>query len=481
VAFPTTTSLVAALRARKVSARELLDQAIARIEAGDVRLNAVVVRDFERARRAASAADAALARGEPGALLGVPMTVKESFNVAGLPTTWGLAAAAGRLAESDAVAVSRLKAAGSVILGKTNVSANLHDWQSVNPVYGRTANPWDTDRTPGGSSGGAAAALAAGFVPLELGSDLAGSLRVPAHCCGIYAHKPTHGLLPNRGHAPPGAPVLSVGLDADLAVIGPMARGAADLALALDVLAGPDDAPATAYRLELPAPRHARLADYRVLVLDEHPLLPTAAEVRALIERFAGDLKRAGCRVERSSPLLPDLTSVAETFVRLLMSFIGANTPEASYRAMQDRAAATATDAPDALMRRSLVGSYRDWMLAHRMRTFHLHQWRQLFRAWDIVVCPVLPVTAFAHTDAQMDERRIDVDGRALPYGLLAVWAGLASAGGLPSTALPLGLGSGGMPVGVQAIGPYLEDRSTIAFAELAEREFGGFTAPPAC
>jgi amidase len=477
--FATATSMAADLRTRKVSARELTDDAISRIEREDGRLNAVVVRDFERARTAADAADAALARGERGALLGVPMTVKESFNVADLPTTWGLAAAAGKPAASDAVAVARLKAAGAVVLGKTNVAVNLHDWQSVNPVYGRSNNPWDVTRTPGGSSGGAAAALAAGFVPLEIGSDLAGSLRVPAHCCGVYAHKPTHGLLPVRGHTPPGAPDISVGIDSDLAVIGPMARSAADLALALGLLAGPDEAAATAYRLELPAPRHERLADYRVLVLDEHPLLPSAGEVRTAIERFAGDLDRAGCRIGRSSPLLPDLVSIADTYLRLLMSFIGANTPEPSYKAMQERAATAPAGDREADARRSLVATHRDWMVAHRKRTFHSHLWRQFFREWDIVLCPVLPVTAFAHDDAEMDRRRVDVDGRALPYGTLGIWAGPATSCGLPATAMPVGQGTSGLPVGVQAIGPYLEDRSTIAFAQLAEREFGGFRAPP--
>lgn len=211
------------------------------------------------ARADAAAADAALARGDRRPLLGVPMTVKESFNVAGLPTTWGVAAVNGPLPQHDAVAVARLKASGAVIIGKTNVATYLADWQSVNPIYGRTRNPRDPARTPGGSSGGAAAALAAGFVSLELGSDLFGSLRVPAHCCGVLAHRPTLGLIPPRGHAPPGTPELSVSAELDLAVVGPLARSAGDLMLALDVLAGPDEAQATAYRLSLPPARHTRL------------------------------------------------------------------------------------------------------------------------------------------------------------------------------------------------------------------------------
>lgn len=277
-------------------------------------MNAVVVRDFDRARTAAAEADRALGRGDPRPLLGVPMTVKESFNVAGLPTTWGNPGAQ-KLARHDAVAVARLKSSGAVILGKTNIATNLGDWQSVNAVYGRTHNPWDSSRTPGGSSGGAAAALAAGFVSLELGSDLAGSLRVPAHCCGIFCHKPSHGLIPTRGHAPPGTPELTIGTDGDLAVVGPLARSAADLGAALEILAGPDDAQAIAYRFVLPPPRHERLAEFKVLVLEEHSLLPTSSAVRSAMRQFAATLRDAGGIVEESSPLLPDLAAVAETFM----------------------------------------------------------------------------------------------------------------------------------------------------------------------
>jgi amidase len=482
VNLQTTKALAAALRSRKISALETLDQLIARIEAKDCNLNAVVVRDFDRARTAAAEADTALARGEPGALLGVPMTVKEAFNVAGLPTTWGVRGTEGMLARGDAVAVGRLKAAGAIILGKTNVSANLGDWQSDNPVYGLTRNPWDLARTPGGSSGGAAAALAAGFVPLELGSDLGGSLRVPAHCCGIFAHKPTHGLVPTRGHAPPGAPELSINVDADLAVVGPMARCASDLTLALDVLAGPDDAQALGYKLALPAARHARLSEFKVLVLTDHPLLPLSSEVRSAIEGFADDLRRTGCVVETSSPLLPDLTVLADIFTKLLMSFIGANLPESAYRALQEQAAhRSKSEAGWDLMRlQALVSSHRDWIFAHRTRISLSHQIRQLFRAWDLVLCPVLPTVAFAHDSAEMGLRRIEFDDQSIPYATQATWMSIASVCGLPATVMPIGLGNSGLPIGIQIVGPYLEDRSTIGFAELVEREFGGFTPPPA-
>jgi amidase len=481
VDYPTTKDIVAALEGRKVSAVELLDRAIARIETHDGKLNAVVVRDFERARSAAADADKLLARGERRALLGVPMTVKEAFNVAGLPTTWGIPGTEQIRASDDAVAVARLKRAGAVVLGKSNIAFLLADWQSSNPIYGVTNNPWDLKRTPGGSSGGAAAALAAGYVSLELGTDLVGSLRIPANFCGVFAHKPTHGLIPMRGSAPPGTPSLSADPEIDLAVAGPMARSAGDLALALDVLAGPDDADAVGYQLALPASRHQDLKRFRVLMLDSHPMIPTASVVHSALDRVAGRLEKLGTKVARQSPLVPDLNFVAKTFGQLLMAFIGADTPPDAYEQSQATAAKLPPDdsSMSAAQLRSMVMSHREWIWTDRIRASIAHQWRQLFREWDVVLCPVTPTPAFAHDHGDMNSRRILVDGKTIPYGDQGLWSSLATLTGLPSTAMPIARSEEGLPIGMQIIGPYLEDRTTIAFAELVEREFGGFVAPP--
>lgn len=476
MSFMTATALAAALRSRRISAREALEGLLERIAAHDGELNAVVVRDFDRARAAAEAADAALARGEPGALLGVPMTVKESFNVASLPTTWGIPGLPPVEIQHDAVAVSRLKAAGAVIIGKTNVPASLADVQCANPVYGRTRNPWDLARTPGGSSGGGAAALAAGLVPLELGSDLGGSLRFPAHCCGALSHKPTHGLVPMRGHQPPGSPELSVGTDLDLAVAGPLARSAQDLLLALEVLAGPDELKARGYRLALPPARHARLGDFKLLLVTEHPHLPLSVEVRVTIERFADELRRRGCRIETASPLLPDLAVTADTFHRLLQAQVGAFLPEAVYASVQARARG---DESEAQRLAALVASHRQWMQAHLERTRLAHQWGACFREWDLVLCPVMPTPAPLHDGTPVAQRRIEIDGHSFPAGLAAVWAGVASLCGLPATTMPVGPGASGLPIGIQVVGPYLEDRTALAFAALAQAEVGGFREPP--
>jgi amidase len=480
--FKTTTQLLTALQDGEVSATELTEQSIARIEARDHDVNAVVVRDFARARAAAAVADAARARGTRLPLLGIPMTVKEAINAAGLPTTWGIPGTQAIPVRDDAVVVQRLRAAGAIVLGKTNVPVNLADWQSYNDLYGVTRNPWDLARTPGGSSGGSAAALAAGFVPLEIGTDMGGSLRNPAHCCGVFAHKPSFDLVPMRGVAPPAAPALSIGARVDFAVAGPMARSAADLSLALDVLAGPDEVQATGYRLALPPARHARLADFRVLLLDTHPLAPTSHDVGAALHRFADRLARSGCKLASATPLLPDLALVAHTFTRLLMSFFGADLPQGDYRGLQLAAAALAPGdtGADATELRSLVLSHRDWVHADRVRASLSSQWRELFREWDVLLCPTWATPAFAHDYSDMNSRRTRIDGADLPYAAQSLWITPASLAGLPATAMPIGTGESGMPIGAQLIGPLLEDRTTLTFAELAEREFGGFVAPPA-
>src|SRR5258705_4175957 len=361
--FKTAIELSAALAAKQVSAVELAQDAIARIERHDARITAICVRDFERGLDAARVADTARARGETRPLLGIPLTVKESYNVAGLPTTWGFPAQKDFTPPEDALSISRAKAAGGVVLGKTNVPVGLGDWQSYNDIYGTTNNPWDVGRTPGGSSGGSAAALAAGFGPLSLGSDIRGSRRAPAHYCGACAHKPTLGLVPLGGAGPPRAPALP--RESDLAVAGPMARSAADLTLGLDVLAGPDEARAgIAYRLALPAARHQELKNFRVLVIDTHPLLPTATTMRSALDRLSQRLVKAGVKAGDDSALAPDLAAAARLYMRLLLPAFSANWPADQYK--QAQVAAEALDPDDkslvAERSRGAVLSHRDWI-----------------------------------------------------------------------------------------------------------------------
>ncbi|MEU1208525.1 amidase [Nocardia sp. NPDC005825] len=472
--------LVAAMRAGAVTSVELTDEAIAGIERDDTAINAICVPDFERARAAARHADEARARGEDRPLLGIPVTVKESYNMAGLPTTWGIPQYANYIPAEDAVQVSRLKAAGAVLLGKTNVPVMLRDIQSFNDIYGTTNNPWDHSRTSGGSSGGSAAALASRFGALSIGSDLAGSLRTPAHFCGIYAHKPSLGLASTRGMVPPPTPALPI--DLDLAVVGPMARTARDLTLLLDVMAGPD--PLThgvAYDLALPPARHERLADFRVLIIEDHPLIPTGSAVRAGINRVADALADAGARVERHSPLLPDPTEAATVYLQLMLSNAATSLPVDVYEQLRTRAAALSADdrSLDAARVRGMVLSHRDWVETNNRRELHRHGWRRFFTEFDAVVCPITPTPAFPHDhNGSLENRHIDIDGVEYPYFDQLVWAGMATMPGLPATAIPTGRSPEGLPVGVQLIGPMFEDRTLLRLAELLEQKIGGFRAP---
>jgi amidase len=480
--YRTIKQLAEALRTRRISASELVEHTIARIEAVDQCLNAVVVRDFEHARLAAASADAALARGEQRPLLGIPMTIKEAFNVAGLPTTWGFRQFKDFVPGEDAVVVSRVKSAGAVLLGKTNVPVGLGDFQSYNDIYGTTNNPWEVGRSPGGSSGGSAAALAAGFGPLSFGSDIGGSLRIPAHFCGVYAHKPTLGLVPFRGYGPPPFPPSPRG--SDIAVLGPMARSAADLALALEVIAGPDEERAgIAYRLALPPARHDNLKAFRVLVIDTHPLVPTDSSVRTAIGRLADRLVKAGAKVVRGSALLPDLAESGRLYLRLLASNKSAGLPLNGYEATQRLAAGLAPgdNSLSAERMRGTAMSHRDWIEADVTRARLQHQWSLLFSELDVVLYPPAAVPAFPHDHSlPIEARHLEIDGKGYPFlDACFVWADPATTCGLPATLAPIDRSPTGLPIGVQIIGPYLEDRTTIAFAELLEREFGGFVPPP--
>ncbi len=446
----TAAQLAAGLRKKAFSAQELCRASIERIQQLDPQINAVVVRDFERAHTEARLADEALARGEQKTLTGIPVTVKESFDLRHHATTWGLTIHSEHVAREDALAVQRLKAAGAVVLGKTNVPPALGDWQSANPIYGRTNNPYDVTRSPGGSSGGGAAAIAMGFSALEMGSDIGGSIRVPAAFCGVYGHKPSHGLLPMGGHAAGGALVAPQ----LLSVIGPMARSAQDLAMALDVVAGPD-AESPANKVALPPPRHALLRNFRVFLLDHHPVARADRNILGALEKLADHLTREGATVARQSSLLPDLNVQWKAYQIILHTILSHRDP-------------TVTRAPI---------SAHDWLDQLDLQLRIRRQWHEFFRHFDIVICPAFGTSAFPHSD-EMDwrNRSLDIDGEVANFGAQLGWAGIATVANLPSTATPLGLSASGLPVAVQAIGPFLDDKTTIAFAGMVGHEI----EPPA-
>ncbi|MDR3474421.1 MAG: amidase [Devosia sp.] len=461
-------------RTRKLGCLELLDHFLARVERLDPRINAVVVRDFERARVRARVLDGQSDRSAP--LFGVPMTVKESFDVAGLPTTRGHVELRDQPAGMSSLPVRRLEAAGAVIFGKTNVPVDLADWQSFNPVYGSTSNPWNTGHTPGGSSGGSAAVLAAGLAGLELGSDIGGSIRVPAHYCGVFGHKPTWALCPNFGD-----PATTPASVTDIAVTGPLARSAGDLDIALSILAGPDPAE-TALIQTLPAARCTRLADLRVAVWADQPGQPTDHETVAKLEELAAFLERAGATVSRTARPDFDPTAAYHLYLRLLDAALSARSSEA-FLAEKRRAAATlAPDdiSADAVMVRATDMPHRVWLQLNERRHRFRRAWSTFFQDWDVLLCPAMATAALPHMqEGQTWERRLTVNGAEIPYNDMLFWPGLTCGTHLPATVAPLGLTAAGLPLGVQIAGPLYGDRTTIAVAGLLEQSWRGFAPPP--
>lgn len=475
--FESATQLAARIQNGEVGCAELLESYLARVERFNPDLNAIVVLDAERARTRAREADEALARGEIwGPLHGVPMTIKESYNVAGTPTTHGRPDMKDNIAPEDALSVERLKAAGVVIFGKTNVPLNLADFQSYNEVYGTTNNPWNPQRIPGGSSGGSAAALAAGLTGFDSGSDIGGSIRNPAHFCGVYGHKPTYGLLPPRGHALPGIVAAS-----DLSVIGPMARSAGDLAVGVRVMGGPDALEARGLKFDLPEPRQRGLGDFKVAVWQDQADFPVSRETEARVEAVAKTIADAGGEVDFEARPGFDAAVAHADYQSLLWATMGSrNTPDdyaAMVREAEQLAPEDSSDAARTL--RSQVARHRDYLIANNDRTHTRWAWHAFFEDYDAVIAPIMATPAFEHDHRRFGERTIDVDGEARAYFEQIFWAGLAIHSYLPSTVFPTGPGEEGLPIGLQIIGPQFGDLTTIALAGYLEEAGYAFQAPP--
>jgi len=476
IAFAPATKLAAMIRRGKLGCLELLDHYLARVEKYNPQINAIVTMDVEGARKRARVADRALKKGEVwGPFHGIPMTVKESNNVAGLPTTWGVPAFKDRKVEHNAVVVERWLDAGAVIFGKSNVPVMLADGQSDNPVYGRTNNPRDLSRTPGGSSGGGAAAVAAGLSAIESGSDIASSIRNPAHNNGIFGHKPTYGLIPPRGHS------LTDALSpVDISVVGPLARSAGDLAVALGVLAGPDEIEAAGMNYTLPAPKRKALKDFRVGVIYTDPVSEVSDDVQSVLHKLADFLRRQRVKVDEKARPAIDFHEVERIFATLLAAATGAREPRERFEAQLK--ARDALDPSDtSIAAHTLRGQtlyHRDWLALHEERTRLRLAWHEWFKQYDLLLCPVYPLAAHKHSDVPSRERIYRVNGKDALHGNMLFWAGLAGVAYLPATAAPAGFTAEGLPVGVQIVGPHFGDRTTIHFANLLEKEWQGFVPP---
>ena len=478
--YRSATEWLACLRRGEIGSLQLLELHIARVLQHDGAINAVVVRQFEAARERAAAADAARQRGEDwGPLHGLPMTVKESFDLPGTATCWGIPDYQDNMAKQAAVAVQRLQDAGAVVFGKTNVPVALADWQSFNPVYGTTRNPWDLERTPGGSSGGASAALAAGLTPLELGSDIGASIRNPAHYCGVYGHKPTWGVVPMAGHQLPGVRCID---SLDIAVAGPLARSAADLQLAMQVLTtplqqfGPLGWTPAQWRSSGKHPRDCRVA----IVYDDRE-----AEVDHSIQErlhvLADFLRAQGVTVlEDLRPV--DSAHSHRVYAHLLRAATGAWLDDATFARFQDLAQRSdpAQDTMRERMWRGSTLSHRDWVEFDQQRSVLRQRWRAYFESVDLLITPVATSPAFVHQhQGERWERMLQVNGQDQPHTDSLFWAGYPGVVGLPATAIPIGLSPEGLPVGAQIIGDSFADPLCLQMARWLETEWLGFSPPP--
>ncbi|WP_330335678.1 amidase family protein (plasmid) [Streptomyces sp. NBC_00536] len=460
---------VAALRARQISARTLLERLLAHHAKVNPALNAVVTLDADAARAAADRADQYLAQtGRTlGPLHGLPITVKDALEVKGMRTTSGSPDFSNHVPATDADAVALLRAAGAVIIGKTNVPTMCQDIQTSNPIFGKTKNPFADDRTAGGSSGGPAAAVATGLSSIEVGSDLGGSLRLPAAYCGVYALRTSRGASPivsTRGHIPrlPGWATSS-----DMLTLGPIARTPADLDLLLGVLAAPAPADGAAWKIELPAPTKTCLSQYRVGIWADDAFCRVDGATRALLDQVLNAVRQAGAQVDASTRPV-NFGDSDKLFQRLMYATASATAPDAAFAADIEAADKIPAGDPSGLFLHSRTMRHRDWLVADETRQKLRAAWADYFTQHDILITPAAPTAAVLdQTSVPVPQRFITVDGAKRGYFEQTAWITLASPVGLPSIVVPVGQSAEGLPMSIQIIGPYLSDRTLIAVAKL--------------
>ena len=475
-----TVGLVEAIRQKKLGAVELLTHIQKRVEMHNRSINAVVQTDFEAAMAAAKSADSA--NTPIGPLHGLPMTLKDCWEVVGFNTTAGAEPLKTYRPRRNAFAVQKLLDAGAIVYGKTNTPAYAQDVQTYNKLFGVTNNPWNVDHTSGGSSGGSAAAVAAGFTTLEVGSDIGGSIRTPAHYCGVYGHKPTHNIISMHGHIPGPPNTRAV---PDLAVAGPITRSARDLQLALSLLAGPDPLHAPGWRLDLPPARHQSLTDFRVAVWLDDDTCPIDAEMGAQFDALIASLQRAGATVTEAKPAtMPKILSIYYT---LLAAVTGAGLSKSQYNFyttvkedVQPYLEKYALPATFGAHVKGRTATHRAWLGANEQRAKLQYQCRDFFTTYDVLLTPVTPCPAPLHNNhtGNMEKRRILINGEDRPYVDQLPWIALATTAGLPATSAPIGRTSAGLPINIQIIGSYLEDYTTIQFAQLLADVRGSATLP---
>ncbi len=477
--FKNAHELVDLIKKKELSSVELLETLLKRVEQVNPDLNAVVTLDADRAMDKAKKADEALSKGEDlGPLHGMPMTIKDAYSVEGVVSTGGNPSWKDYVPEKNAEAVQHLVDAGAIIFGKTNVPLNSADIQSYNEIYGVTNNPWDLERTPGGSSGGSAASLASGMSPLELGSDIGGSIRTPAHFCGLYGHKPSYNIVSEVGHLPPPPGHISVGNG--LSVAGPLARSPEDIEIALDILASPQEQDSIAWSFKLPKARSNKIEDLKIAVWPEEEYAEVDSETSSLISATVEDLKSAGAKIENVTPPFSFRDS-DDVYSKLLNPLMIAGAPQKTLNQV-DEIAKTIEDDDMSSMAKTARGASllaRDWIVVNAKRQFMRQQWRAFFENYDVILCPVCVLPALKHDHRPFHERSLMINGKEREYWDSTLWAGPAVMANLPSTSTPIGLTESGLPVGVQVTGPFLEDKTCIEVSKMIRDVRGGFKIPP--
>lgn len=477
IVFSRAHELAEAIGRRDVSAAEVLEAHLDHIKRHNLRLNAVVTLDEETARQQAKEADQALADGQRwGPLHGVPVTIKDALETAGLRTTAGFPPLADYLPTTDATVVARLRAAGAVVVGKTNLPTMALGAHCDNPVFGRTDNPWDPSRVPGGSSGGPAAAVAAGLSALDVGSDLAGSLRLPAHYCGVCALKPTEHRVPKSGHVPepPGVPR---GVR-HMATLGPVARSVDDLALALGLLAGPDGREWEVPPVPVEPVSPPALDGLHLAWTDDFAGLPVTADTRQALRRLAGDLEARGCRIEQASPDGFDLTEIWETWGELAMAEIGATMPDAEKQQFLADFASDPDDPPARRQAGAADATVAQYTQALHRRDGFVDALERFLESVDAWLCPVSPTPAVPHHEPGT---AVSVDGEHVPY-LLGTFGHCIpfNVTGSPAVTIPMAFSREGLPIGCQLVGRRWDDSRLLALAKAVTEVAGPFEQPPA-
>ena len=467
------------IKQREVSSLEVLESFLAQVEKVNPTINAIIALDIERAKEKAIEADNKInLKSKLGPLHGLPMTIKDAFEVEGIVSTGGNPAWKDNIPKRNAEAVQRLVDAGAIIFGKTNVPFLSSDLQSFNKIYGTTNNPWDLERTPGGSSGGSAAALAAGMTPLELGSDIGGSIRVPAHFCGLYGHKPSYNIISEVGHMPP--PPGSILTGNGLSVAGPLARSPEDLEIALDVLVSAQEQDSQAWKVKLPKARTKKITELKIAVWPDEPYAEADNEITNLIKDTAKDLKHAGAKVE-TVDLPISFEEIDKIYSLLLNPLMLAGSPKETFETLAKlNESLDPNDVSElAKVARGSVLKHADWVLVNAMRQNMRQKWREFFNKFDVILCPTCITPAFKHNHNPVHERKLTINGKDDEYLRATLWAGPAVSAGLPSTNVPIGMSSNNLPISMQITGPYLEDKTCLEVAKVVRNIRGGFKIPP--